>query len=198
MHPSFGFGGSCLPKELTTLARAGRDRGLPMHVTTAASAANLAAQDRFATRVAERGRRARRAGRSGCWGSPSRPAPTTSATRRPSASPSGSSAAAQRSAATTRRPGANAAARVAGARGRGRPGRGRDRAPTRRHRHGVAGVPRPAVARLGRMPAPTARHRRPPAARRRRAAGRGLPGRPARGWPRTSRRPQSAGTLADA
>jgi UDPglucose 6-dehydrogenase len=52
LRPSFGFGGSCLPKELTTLAVAGRSFGLPMHVTTAASAANLAAQDRFADRVA--------------------------------------------------------------------------------------------------------------------------------------------------
>ena len=35
-----------------TLAVAGQTFGLPMHVTTAASAANLAAQDRFAERVA--------------------------------------------------------------------------------------------------------------------------------------------------
>jgi UDPglucose 6-dehydrogenase len=52
LKPGFGFGGSCLPKELQTLAVAGRSVGLDMHVTTAASMANLAQQDRFATRVA--------------------------------------------------------------------------------------------------------------------------------------------------
>ena len=51
MRPSFGFGGSCLPKELQTMANAGRVRGLPMHVTTAASDANEALQRRFADRI---------------------------------------------------------------------------------------------------------------------------------------------------
>jgi UDPglucose 6-dehydrogenase len=51
MRPSFGFGGSCLPKELQTIALSGQERGLPMHVTAAATAANLAQQRHFAERI---------------------------------------------------------------------------------------------------------------------------------------------------
>jgi UDPglucose 6-dehydrogenase len=51
MQPGFGFGGSCLPKDLRSLTNVGRDLGLEMHVTSAASEANEAHQRRFARRV---------------------------------------------------------------------------------------------------------------------------------------------------
>ncbi len=53
MRPSYGFGGSCLPKEVRTLSTAGLDRGLPMHLTGAIADANADHQRRFARRIAE-------------------------------------------------------------------------------------------------------------------------------------------------
>jgi len=53
MRPSYGFGGSCLPKEVRTLSAAGLDRGLPMHLTGAVADANADSQRRFARRIAE-------------------------------------------------------------------------------------------------------------------------------------------------
>lgn len=52
LRPSYGFGGSCLPKEVRTLSTAGLDRGLPMHLTGAISEANADSQRRFARRIA--------------------------------------------------------------------------------------------------------------------------------------------------
>jgi UDPglucose 6-dehydrogenase len=51
MQPSYGFGGSCLPKELRALGAAGRDLGLQMHVVSAAADANESLQRRFARRI---------------------------------------------------------------------------------------------------------------------------------------------------
>ena len=53
LRPSYGFGGSCLPKEVQTLSTSGLDRGLPMHLAHAISDANADHQRRFARRIAE-------------------------------------------------------------------------------------------------------------------------------------------------
>jgi len=53
LRPSYGFGGSCLPKEVRSLSSAGLDRGLPMHLAGAISDANADHQRRFARRIAD-------------------------------------------------------------------------------------------------------------------------------------------------
>ena len=53
MRPSYGFGGSCLPKEVLNLSAAGLDRGLPMHLAGAVTDANADYQRRFARRIAD-------------------------------------------------------------------------------------------------------------------------------------------------
>jgi UDPglucose 6-dehydrogenase len=53
MQPGFGFGGSCLPKDLRALTNVGKSYGLEMHVTAAASQANATHQQHFADRIAE-------------------------------------------------------------------------------------------------------------------------------------------------
>ena len=51
MQPSFGFGGSCLPKDLQAITNVGKSLGLEMHVTSAASEANADHQRHFADRI---------------------------------------------------------------------------------------------------------------------------------------------------
>ena len=53
MRPSYGFGGSCLPKEVRSLSTAGLDRGLPMHLAGTISEANADHQERFVRRIAD-------------------------------------------------------------------------------------------------------------------------------------------------
>jgi UDPglucose 6-dehydrogenase len=53
MRPSYGFGGSCLPKEGRSLSSEGLDRGLPMHLAGANFDANADHERRFARRIAD-------------------------------------------------------------------------------------------------------------------------------------------------
>ena len=177
MQPSFGFGGSCLPKELTTLAVAGRTLGLPMHVTAAASAANRRAGPvRRPHRVGPR-RRRRADGRSARARVQGRDRRHPGFAGR-SASRSGSSRAAPPSGRTTRRrpptPRARPGLDVA------TPRRTPDRRRRRRHRDRMARVPRPALGDLGGQWRAAAHRGWAATARRASAPCGGLPSHPAR------------------
>ena len=52
LFPGLGFGGSCFPKDLTSLAHVGREQGHPMLLSEAASAVNVEARKRFLNRLA--------------------------------------------------------------------------------------------------------------------------------------------------
>ncbi|HZM71972.1 MAG TPA: UDP-glucose/GDP-mannose dehydrogenase family protein [Candidatus Polarisedimenticolia bacterium] len=51
VQPGYGFGGSCLPKELMVLTATGAELGLPMQVTRSASDANESHQRRLVERI---------------------------------------------------------------------------------------------------------------------------------------------------
>ena len=51
LFPGVGFGGSCFPKDITSLIHIGQSHGLPMDVVQAVWRVNKAARERFADRV---------------------------------------------------------------------------------------------------------------------------------------------------
>jgi UDPglucose 6-dehydrogenase len=53
LFPGVGFGGSCFPKDITSLIHTGRSHGLPMDVAEAVWRVNRSARERFAERVGE-------------------------------------------------------------------------------------------------------------------------------------------------
>jgi UDPglucose 6-dehydrogenase len=52
LFPGLGFGGSCLPKDTRSLAHAGMEHGIPMHITRASYTVNDEGRQRFLDRIA--------------------------------------------------------------------------------------------------------------------------------------------------
>lgn len=53
LFPGLGFGGSCFPKDLASLAHVGRQEGRPMLISEASARVNQEARERFLERIAE-------------------------------------------------------------------------------------------------------------------------------------------------
>jgi len=53
LFPGLGFGGSCFPKDLLSLAHVGRQAGRHMHISEAATRVNQEARERFLARIVE-------------------------------------------------------------------------------------------------------------------------------------------------
>ena len=53
LFPGLGFGGSCFPKDLASLAHVGRQEGRRMHISEAAARVNQEARERFLAHIVE-------------------------------------------------------------------------------------------------------------------------------------------------
>ena len=82
LEPGCGFGGSCLPKDVTALVGQGREKGLALGLLQSVLDINRGQPDEMMRLIGRHFAVARRMCRSRCSASPSSPTPTTCASRR--------------------------------------------------------------------------------------------------------------------